>query len=661
MTESRAVVSVENTRTKEEFYESRYKESPEYHSGNRWEHFFACIRGSEHEWQESENRWECRHRNRDNAFEGSLENSIFIKWESLFETEMPIVVDEHDTISRYYSHESDESDKMSRRHDSSSEPYSDHPSEPSSDDPEKYLKYEYYASEVPIEDSKERDKYADRYDREESGWLFLSCIESFIGYPVFFRNTEGGNLGLDIIDDGYDRAILCISWDDDTTLGVLMIDDISSLRERYIGDTSDEYTPLRGEWKRDTSDCFYSIGPVSGKLEYHRIGVLSVDDSCNFLSSDADIEDRLHFRIADILWDQSRNIGTNVDTWDFCLWFETHIERSLDGICYFEYFFSESFQLIEIRTKNLDHQWSPDTWDDLFDAMGDRLTDTDNSDFLVFSDDHIDFFVYSVFVFVCDFWKKGDFDLGIIGPLSMSIRISSSEYCSCSSDSLYFDEFFTEFFCYTDGIVERTSGFRRDRDRIAWFIERWESLLSCHHISEDSKWNWGERDEKSEFRISETPENWFFCQCLESMGEPCVLFDMSMSSLDPWWKEITTDHRNQCHRCHEWHDHRDHICHTDRSEDFAIDTWEHKKRYKYDELENGRIDDTSSDFFRGFIDDLEWMDTLILRKESIETKSSKNILHIDDRIIYELSDSDRESSEYHDIDTDSEYIKYYSC
>ncbi len=82
---------------------------------------------------------------------------------------MPIVVDEHDTISRYYSHESDESDKMSRRHDSSSEPYSDHPSEPSSDDPEKYLKYEYYASEVPIEDSKERDKYADRYDREESG------------------------------------------------------------------------------------------------------------------------------------------------------------------------------------------------------------------------------------------------------------------------------------------------------------------------------------------------------------------------------------------------------------------------------------------------------------------------------------------------------------
>ncbi len=80
-----------------------------------------------------------------------------------------------------------------------------------------------------------------------------------------------------------------------------MIDDISSLREGYIGDTSDEYTPLRGERKGDTSDCFYSIGPVSGKLEDYRIGVLSVDDSCNFLSSDTDIEDRLHFRIADIL------------------------------------------------------------------------------------------------------------------------------------------------------------------------------------------------------------------------------------------------------------------------------------------------------------------------------------------------------------------------
>ncbi len=99
--------------------------------------------------------------------------------------------------------------------------------------------------------------------------------------------------------------------------------------------------------------------------------------------------------------------------------------------------------------------------------MGDRLTDTDNSDFLVFSDDQIDFFVYSVLIFGRDFWKKGDFDLGIIGPLSMSIRISSSEYCSCSSDSLYFDEFFTKFFCYTDGIVERTSGFRRDRDSVA--------------------------------------------------------------------------------------------------------------------------------------------------------------------------------------------------
>ena len=51
---------------------------------------------------------------------------------------------------------------------------------------------------------------------------------------------------------------------------------------------------------------------------------------------------------------------------------------------------------------------------------------------------------------------------------------------------------------------------------------------------------------------------------------------------------------------------------------------------------------------------------LFFREESIETKSSKNILHIDDRIIYEFSDSDRESPKYHDIDTDSKDIKYYS-
>ena len=54
------------------------------------------------------------------------------------------------------------------------------------------------------------------------------------------------------------------------------------------------------------------------------------------------------------------------------------------------------------------------------------------------------------------------------------------------------------------------------------------------------------------------------------------------------------------------------------------------------------------------------MDFLGLGEESIETKSSKYILHIDDRIIYEFSDSDRESSEHHDIDPDTEDIKYYS-
>lgn len=82
---------------------------------------------------------------------------------------MLVVVDEHNAISRNYTHESDEADEMSGRHNSSRQPDSDHPPEPSCDDPEKYLEYQYYASKVPIEHSKESNEYADRYDREKSG------------------------------------------------------------------------------------------------------------------------------------------------------------------------------------------------------------------------------------------------------------------------------------------------------------------------------------------------------------------------------------------------------------------------------------------------------------------------------------------------------------
>lgn len=82
---------------------------------------------------------------------------------------MLVVVDEHDTISGYDTHQSNESDEVSRRHHSSRQPDSDHPSEPSCDDPEKYLEYQYYTPKMPIQHSKKSDKYADGYDGEKSG------------------------------------------------------------------------------------------------------------------------------------------------------------------------------------------------------------------------------------------------------------------------------------------------------------------------------------------------------------------------------------------------------------------------------------------------------------------------------------------------------------
>ena len=82
---------------------------------------------------------------------------------------MLIVIDEHDAISGYDTHQSNEADEMSGRHNSSRQPDSDHPPEPSCDDPEKYLEYQYHASEVPVEYSKKSNEYANRYDREKSG------------------------------------------------------------------------------------------------------------------------------------------------------------------------------------------------------------------------------------------------------------------------------------------------------------------------------------------------------------------------------------------------------------------------------------------------------------------------------------------------------------
>ncbi len=94
----------------------------------------------------------------------------------------------------------------------------------------------------------------------------------------------------------------------------------------------------------------------------------------------------------------------------------------------------------------------------------------------------------------------------------MSISISSSEDSSCSSDSLDFHEFFTEILCYTDSIIEGTSRFGGNRDRITRFVERWKSLLSCHDIPKNRKWDRNESDQERKFRISETPEDRFFCE-----------------------------------------------------------------------------------------------------------------------------------------------------
>ncbi len=139
------------------------------------------------------------------------------------------MIDEHDTISRDDSHEGNESDEMCRRHHSTCEPYSEHTSEPSSDDPEKYLEYEYDAAKMPIENHKKCQENPDRNHSQKSRGFFLSRIESFIRYSVFFRDSESTDFGFYIVDDRYNRSILCISRDHDATLRVLMIDNISSL------------------------------------------------------------------------------------------------------------------------------------------------------------------------------------------------------------------------------------------------------------------------------------------------------------------------------------------------------------------------------------------------------------------------------------------------
>lgn len=52
------------------------------------------------------------------------------------------------------------------------------------------------------------------------------------------------------------------------------------------------------------------------------------------------------------------------------------------------------------------------------------------------------------------------------------------------------------------------------------------------------------------------------------------------------------------------------------------------------------------------------MDPFFTRQKCIEPESPEDILHIDDRIIYEFPDSYREPSEHHDIDPNSKDIKY---
>ena len=488
MRESFSVITVKYTRTESKLDKCRDKESPKYH-GRYWgEHFLPCIIRSENKRKQSEDSRECGHRYRDDAFERSFQNSIFIKWQSFFKTEVFVVIDEHDSIAWDDTHKGDEAHQMSCRYDSSCEPYSENPSEPSRDNPEKYLKDEDDAPKVPIEDSKKSEKYSNRDEHEKFGWFLLGRVESLIRDPISCWNIEFFYFYLYIIYDIDYRSIFRISWYDDTSRWILMIDYISRLPEFYICDISYEECPLIRKPKWDTSYRLWSTRPWSRKPHDDWIWVLSLDHTSDFLPSYTDIEEFLHFIVVHFLRDERRSIGYDGDTWYFCLRFERDIECTFDGVRYFDDLFSDSFESVEVFSKYLDYERCSDSWDDLLDSMSNWLTDTNYSDRLIFLYDGIDLIIDSRFFIVRHIWGKCYFYFCIIGSLSMSVCIGTSEYRSCSLDSGNFSEIEREIFCHIERIVERASWLGRDRYSIAWLIERWESLFTRHHISEYCEW-----------------------------------------------------------------------------------------------------------------------------------------------------------------------------
>ena len=112
-------------------------------------------------------------------------------------------------------------------------------------------------------------------------------------------------------------------------------------------------------------------------------------------------------------------------------------------------------------------------------------------------------------------------------------------------------------------------------------------------------------------------------------------------------------HRHD-HRRKERHDERD----AERFQHTTLHTVEEEQRHERHDGDDRSIDDRRADLGRGVIDHLEPAATLLFGELIIFAQTSEYVLHVDNRVIDQRSDSDSHTAQTHCIDREVHQFQY---
>ena len=119
---------------------------------------------------------------------------------------------------------------------------------------------------------------------------------------------------------------------------------------------------------------------------------------------------------------------------------------------------------------------------------------------------------------------------------------------------------------------------------------------------------------------------------------------------------LSAEHRGAQRGCHRERDeqrceHGENVGLSERREQASGDAGQRQERHEHEHDDEARVDDGTANFHRCFEDDVRGITGR--RRALVLAQATIDVLRIDDRVVDDLAECDREPAEHHDVQIDA--------